>query len=261
MAIRRCRIDFGAQIEIEPAPIVPKDGKLSESHCAVGTITYVDGSEGTLVYIKASLTGDEPEDVLEYHASESHFPHESTADQWFKESQFESYRILGYHAADRTLAPAKQWCKWNHEITPLEELFEALESVWYPMNPNLRVRGSKHTGTLADLLDKLREDKGLHSLGAQLFPESGLATTGERKPAEEFYFCMCLIQLVEDFFFEFELDREKWSGDPRIEGWTYLFRTWKTVPAVAETWRSQRNTFRKDFQLFWERLKSLDNGL
>jgi len=31
------------------------------------------------------------------------FPHESTADQWFKESQFESYRALGYHVADMAL--------------------------------------------------------------------------------------------------------------------------------------------------------------
>ena len=29
------------------------------------------------------------------------FPHESTGDQWFSESQFESYRMLGLHTVER----------------------------------------------------------------------------------------------------------------------------------------------------------------
>jgi hypothetical protein len=33
------------------------------------------------------------------------FPHESTGDQSFDESQFESYRALGLHIAGLTLAP------------------------------------------------------------------------------------------------------------------------------------------------------------
>jgi hypothetical protein len=35
------------------------------------------------------------------------FPHESTADQWFDESQFESYRALGYHIADKALGDGR----------------------------------------------------------------------------------------------------------------------------------------------------------
>ena len=71
--------------------------------CAIGTIHYErvdrDATPGTLVYLKASLTGDEPTDLLSYHSRKSRFPHQSTADQWFDESQFESYRKLGYHVA------------------------------------------------------------------------------------------------------------------------------------------------------------------
>jgi hypothetical protein len=50
-----------------------------------------------LVYIKASRTGDEPADVAEYAGRHPDFPHETTADQFFSESQFESYRRLGEH--------------------------------------------------------------------------------------------------------------------------------------------------------------------
>lgn len=32
-----------------------------------------------------------------YKKTHNAFPHESTIDQWFSESQFESYRKLGYH--------------------------------------------------------------------------------------------------------------------------------------------------------------------
>ena len=46
------------------------------------------------------MTGDEYEYVREYRAREPEFPHESTANQFFNEKQFEAYRALGYHIAD-----------------------------------------------------------------------------------------------------------------------------------------------------------------
>jgi hypothetical protein len=35
--------------------------------------------------------------VRAYGAEHKPFPHESTLDQWFTESQFESYRMLGWY--------------------------------------------------------------------------------------------------------------------------------------------------------------------
>src|SRR5207302_11109802 len=52
---------------------------------------------GKLMYIKTTLTVDEPSDVVEYRSAHTEFPHETTVDQFFTESQFESYRKLGYH--------------------------------------------------------------------------------------------------------------------------------------------------------------------
>src|SRR2546422_280158 len=39
-------------------------------------------------------------DARSYAALNPTFPHESTADQWFSESQMESYRVLGSYIVD-----------------------------------------------------------------------------------------------------------------------------------------------------------------
>src|ERR1035438_2216245 len=111
--IRMCRTDFGAEIEIDLSQIARKPDNTPESfsgcHHAVGNIAYADGTTGRLIYLKSSLTGnDEPADVLGYHKKVALFPHESTADQWFGESQFESYRALGYHIADKALGDGRE---------------------------------------------------------------------------------------------------------------------------------------------------------
>ena len=84
----------------------------SHDYCAVATIRYSDvdscpeDANGVLLYIKPAILGrDEPRDVLQYSAANKAFPHQSTVDQLFDESQFESYRRLGYHVVD-TLAAA-----------------------------------------------------------------------------------------------------------------------------------------------------------
>jgi hypothetical protein len=70
-----------------------------------GTIHYPDGTEGRLLYIKSALTGTEPQDILAYKVANPSFPHQSTGDQWFNESQFESYRALGRFAIEDSFRP------------------------------------------------------------------------------------------------------------------------------------------------------------
>jgi len=113
-AVRKIQIDLGVPIEFacEPDAIETGDMKmvkgmnLKNRYCVVGRIRYhcvdsvpqgtdVDQFDGYLVYIKASLTGREPVDVIQYAKTHLTFPHESTANQFFNEPQFESYRKLG----------------------------------------------------------------------------------------------------------------------------------------------------------------------
>jgi len=108
-AIRKIRIDLGIEITIDTSKIFSRDNEHAAhgKYCAIGTIHYtrVDGPgpdgakyhDGKLLYVKPSIAGGEPTDVHNYASVHKAFPHEPTGDQWFSESQFESYRALGEH--------------------------------------------------------------------------------------------------------------------------------------------------------------------
>ena len=105
-AIRKIRIDLGIDIEITQLDLFPRSQKdpAHPKYCAVAQIHYsaVDpgAKDGCLLYLKPAFYGkDEPKDVYNYASSYQAFPHQSTGDQWFSESQFESYRQLGFFAA------------------------------------------------------------------------------------------------------------------------------------------------------------------
>jgi len=112
-AIRKIRTDLGVNIDLKVFSIYsrndqrydkPSDEEIGK-HCAIGTIHYknVDDTEtpGTLIYIKPTICGPEPKDIFNYKQSDPTFPHESTIDQFFSESQFESYRTLGTYTIER----------------------------------------------------------------------------------------------------------------------------------------------------------------
>ena len=111
MAIRQIRVDFGVPIDIQKMCFGNKPD-AEHNYCAIGTIRYScvdkadkkdkdDVYDGVLLYIKPSLIGDEPRDVLNYHQANPSFPEETIVDQWFSESQFESYRMLGKHMIEK----------------------------------------------------------------------------------------------------------------------------------------------------------------
>ena len=132
--IRKCYIDFGVEIEIDLEQIRrSSETNYSKWHCAVGRIHYEtvdkDQTPGFLVYLKSSLLGNEEEDILNYAKLHPDFPHESTADQWFDEAQFESYRKLGYHVAKETFTSVKEVIPKEGNIN-LESLFVTLKLIW-----------------------------------------------------------------------------------------------------------------------------------
>jgi Patatin-like phospholipase len=130
-AIRKIRIDLGIPIVFDRQPQMTKANQGSSNlHCAVATIDYrtVDGGaamQGFLVYIKAALSGKEPMDVANYARAHAAFPHEPTTDQWFGESQFESYRALGAHAVNTIAAHVKTL---NNAPPTIRDLYLAAES-------------------------------------------------------------------------------------------------------------------------------------
>jgi hypothetical protein len=110
-AVRKIRIDLGISIEFkdERFPIIsrPDSETKSGAYFAVGTIHYEDvdgalgGLPGKLIYIKPAIYNTEPRDVFNYAKGDPTFPHESTADQFFNEPQFESHRMLGFYILEK----------------------------------------------------------------------------------------------------------------------------------------------------------------
>jgi hypothetical protein len=102
-ACRKISIDQDIDIEFEALKMVARKTPPAEGpYFAVAKIKYRDlgGKEGILVYIKPNFQGIEPISVRSYALKANVFPHESTADQFFGESQFEAYRALGRFAID-----------------------------------------------------------------------------------------------------------------------------------------------------------------
>ena len=108
--IEKARTDFGARIEINFESIRPLEGSRECPNNFVRGKIYYDpddcGDYGVLILVKASMppktatptsANDRklPDDVWQYCLAHSTFPHQTTADQWFDELQFESYRALG----------------------------------------------------------------------------------------------------------------------------------------------------------------------
>ena len=120
------RRDFGVELEIDLDPLRLDENRRSQRHVAVGVIQYPPAEtspasgrggpasgrfseDGILVYVKPTLTGDEPEDVTKYQSLSPTFPHESTSDQFFDGFQWEVYRKLGEHSITEEFGFAKHY--------------------------------------------------------------------------------------------------------------------------------------------------------
>lgn len=112
-AVEKVRVDFGAKIKFREHAgldkILPqtqttgnnsefiKKYAIAEHGFAIADIYYNDGTSGILVYVKLAMINGLSTDVYSYKGINPEFPHQSTADQFFDEKQFEAYRELGYY--------------------------------------------------------------------------------------------------------------------------------------------------------------------
>jgi hypothetical protein len=111
--VRKVRIDFGVRIDVSMTPVTPGSSGKAAAHLVIGRIHYGDvhppaveqepadpdylyqNNQGIIIWLKNSLVGDEPGDLANFNAMHPDFPFDTTLDQFFSESQFESYRVLG----------------------------------------------------------------------------------------------------------------------------------------------------------------------
>ena len=175
-AIRKIRIDLGIPIELKKVRIYARESKRRQptdipKYCAIGTIKYseLDAAEpdGTLIYLKPALCDDEePIDIFNYAQKNPGFPHESTGDQWFSESQFESYRMLGSHIVQQICRKEPWEDQWRKEVatgrrSPLDLLKAHVEDYLKMTNnqpPNGKPPWCRYTGARPDV-DRPKEEK------------------------------------------------------------------------------------------------------
>lgn len=260
MAIRKCRIDFGAEIALDLRALVHRqDSQYSPAHCVVGTVTYPEAptDPGVVVYIKASLTGDEPADVLNYKKEDGAFPHDSTVNQWFSESQFESYRRLGHHVAYSVLKPGgagREACLCD--VAARQRYFKNLRGIWWAPTPEMDRFTASHTARYEDLMAKARTDKDIPGLFDMLFgKEDRKSYRDGRKDVEieaAIRFSFELIEFIFTVFNQLNLVLLEKQQHPYARGWSLIFTKWAKIDVVQEGWKRYRCSYSRSFRRFAE---------
>jgi len=120
--IEMVRVDFGAKVTLFTDSLIPTgDRRLSEYAFTMGTIKYLGCEEpAKLIYIKTAITKGMSEDIYGYRRANPTYPDESTADQFFDETQFEAYRELGFQIGE-ALCSGKSHQNIESLFTSVEE--------------------------------------------------------------------------------------------------------------------------------------------
>ena len=218
----------------------------------VGDITYANGDHGTLLYLKASVTGDEPADILEYKSREPAFPHHSTlADQFFDESQFESYRKLGFHIAHTALSQPMMSTRASTAVNaPLDcgLLFRSLRDYWHPPNAAHESLRREHSQKYDKLLEQIMSTPDFDFIDAAFF--SPPARTGPDR--QKMFVGALMLDLMERIVLDLELDNDR--DHPENKRWLAVFRRWKGQPAVDVAWQASGTSYGKRFKWFYDSL-------
>ena len=288
--IRLVRTDFGVRIDVETGPLrnIGPD-RLSTWHCAVGRIHYEDLDQGerpgVFVLLRTTMTGDEPPDVQEYAAKNPEFPLQSTLDQFFDESQFESYRALGHHVASTTfgdpLAELDSMGGFWSEATAREEfvrnnhrLFSASQRRWSAAPADLDSAFTSASRGWTGLQKMLRSDPALAKLSRDIYPEltakhelanppepdraliASIESRVRKAPrardeaGSELHAVAQMLQVMEDAWVGLRM--RGYRDLPMYRGWMSIFRRWAATDAVARHWPTLRVEFSQGFVRFCE---------
>jgi len=156
-AVRKIVIDLGVPIrfrglsDLKPRRADGRDIGPGHSYHAIGEIDYPaadgGGDKGFILYLKPGYHGSEiTAAVRSYAMANRQFPHDDTINQWFGESQIESYRALGFEIMDNLLSSAQEGLKGKADIT-LADVIDALQSP--SLHPPSSASGSPALGAAA----------------------------------------------------------------------------------------------------------------
>jgi hypothetical protein len=259
--MRLCRIDFGIRVQIDLGPLRPQGPeRLTRSHVAIGRIRYDDADQGqlpgVLVYVRISMTGDEPADLLNYALQDTNFPYQPTdLRQSFDEEQFECYRCLGDHVAtdvfESTVNLVPDTAETEHKEY-VSRLFSGLQARWADAPETQDEDFVASTQAWIELQRDLRSDAKLARLSSELFP--GLAFVAEPNiPASDYaraelHAVSQMLQIMENTWLSLGLRRR--SDLPMNRGWINVFRQWANTPTFQRLWPELRPEYGSEFVRF-----------
>ena len=252
-AVRRVREDFGVEIEIDLSPLRPDeddDGRhgVAAQPMVAGDIRYPTGDLGILLYVKPTLVGDEPPDVAQYARRNDRFPHETTLDQFYDEAQWEAYRKLGEHIANRAL---------GHLATNLRGEEKAGDTEARALTPEQAVRlflharyawppdGADDPGVTESIerdwtrLECRLEEEGAEALRTELLPSSRerAGKLRDRDLAAALPLVREALRLMEVTILDTGMAaRPEAPSHPRYMGWLNRFGRWASTPLFQAWW-------------------------
>ncbi|MEK6260601.1 MAG: patatin-like phospholipase family protein [Planctomycetota bacterium] len=289
--VRQVRIDFGIWIEVDMAPVTPGTNGLCASHLVVGRIHYGDvhrpkqkppnqqndlreqdprdpnysreQNHGIIIWIKNSLTGDEPGDLVNHAAMHPRFPYDLTLDQFFSEPQFESYRALGIHSVLKSLIlpgdkPAQQASATCTGSAPVElptrdawkrvrtcsttDIFKHIYEFWLTKPAQYVTGYVQENEAYAKIQTALREDEKLRWLAKELYgtkkdkDEASEPTNADRTSCgmAERLMTNEMFTLLENVFLQLDLERHYLH--PVHAGWMGVFENWVASSTFNKHW-------------------------
>ncbi len=263
------RTDFGVRIELDPARMqLAGSNSYSAWHCCVGRIRYDEVDEkavpGLMVYLQATLTGDEPPDLLQYVARHPHFPRQSTLNQFFDEAQFEAYRVLGHHIVSEVFGEAA--AAWTgaaasaaHGQDEVRSVFARLREQWLPP---LDCESAEWIAA-AEATVKLERHQDGNAALAALANETYQEVNGGTPPIPpapdplpEFRAVSQTLQVMELAWRAMKLD--VFHAHPLNRGWMNTFRRWTTSRAFHRYWPFLRAEYSRPFVRFCEDILNLE---
>jgi GNAT superfamily N-acetyltransferase len=268
--IRLVRTDFGVRIDIDPATLTKGPDGISASHVAVGAIRYDDLGDGlgvgTFVFVRSSLTGDEPADLKNFALTNPPFPHDSSFRMAFSDERFESYRELGFHLGISTFAAAadelkraeskigknarrhNRWLfslvrnRWSNQPTDAYAKYSAAVAPWYQVENALRDRPCLKKANLG-----MYPELSQNLLGLEALDDCTL---------DEIHVFAELVEMMETSWMDMGLDEH--AANPLHRGWMNCYRRWTATPQLHKYWPIFRPQYSAQFVRFCERALNLE---
>jgi hypothetical protein len=219
-----------------------------------------------MVYLQATLTGDEPPDVLQYASRHSDFPRQSTFDQFFDEAQFEAYRALGHHIALQVFGEAASAWSGNplnangHRLE-VRAVFARLREQWFPPLDCTPAEWVPATQAALQVEQHFNAIGGLIEYRHRLYPElaGGVPPNPPTGVLGEFQAVSQTLQVMEMAWNAMKLTSS--HAHPLNRGWMNTFRRWTASDAFHRFWPFLRAEYSRPFVRFCEEILNLQANL